>query len=90
MLGKKEPLPTEATEQVPSTPTASAAVGIKNTATFNDRAMDDSDETKPTTGQAGTNRSRRNVSLYAVWNCLRDYPKQVVSLTNKERSYEHA
>ena len=35
---------TEATEQIPLTPTASAAIDIKNTATFDDRAMDDNDE----------------------------------------------
>ena len=41
MVGQKVPLPTEATEQIPLTPTFSAAVDIKNTATFNDRAMNE-------------------------------------------------
>ena len=44
MVGQNVPLPPEATEHVPLTPTASAAVEIKNTATFNGRAMDDNDE----------------------------------------------
>ena len=37
MVGQNVPLPTEATEQIPLTPTASAAVDTKNTATFNER-----------------------------------------------------
>ena len=41
MVGQNVPLPTEPTEQIPFT----AAVDIKNTATFNDRAMDNNDET---------------------------------------------
>ena len=44
MVGQNVPLPTEATEQIPLTPTFSAAVDIKNTATFNDRAMNENDE----------------------------------------------
>ena len=85
MVGENVPLPMEATEQVPLTPTASAAVGLKNTATFNDRAMDDSDEPWTTeadhrtgwnqTFKSGTNRG----ILYGI--VLRDFPKQVVSLT---------
>ena len=44
MVGQNVLLPTEASEQRSLTPTASAAVDIKNTPNFNDRAMDDNDE----------------------------------------------
>ena len=44
MVGQHVPLPGEATEQVPFTPTASATVDTKDTATFDDRVMDDNDE----------------------------------------------
>ena len=44
MVGQHVPLPGDATEQVPLTPTASAAVDTKDTATFNARVMDDNEE----------------------------------------------
>ena len=83
------PLSTEATEQIPLAPTASAAADIENTATFNDRAMDDNDvmwatEPHQRTGWNKTFKSGayRGV-LYGIALC--DYPKQVVSL-NKAKS----
>ena len=44
MVGQHVPLVGEATEQVPFTPTASATVDTKDTATFDARLMDDNDE----------------------------------------------
>ena len=44
MVGEHVPLVGEATEQVPLTPTASATVDTKDTATFDARVMDDNDE----------------------------------------------
>ena len=41
MVGQNVPLPTKPTELTPLTPTASAAVDIKKTATFDVRAVDD-------------------------------------------------
>ena len=43
MVGQHVPLP-GATEHLPLTPTASATVDTKDTATFDARAMDDNDE----------------------------------------------
>ena len=84
MVGQNVPLPTEPTEQIPLTPTASAAVDIKNTPTFDVRVMDDNDEPWSTeadhrrdwnkTFKSGTYRGM----LYRI--VLRGYPKQVVSL----------
>ena len=78
-------LPTEQAEQIPLTPTASAPFDIKNTATFNHRAMDDNDEPWATeadhrTGWNTTSKSGTyRVMLYGI--VLRDYQKQVVSMT---------
>ena len=84
MVGQNVPLPTEATEHIPLTPTASAAVDMKNTANFNDRVMNDNDEPWATeadhrTGWIKTFKSGmcRGMLCGIV---LRDYPKQVVSL----------
>ena len=44
MVGQNVPLPPEATEHIPFTPTASAAVYTKNGVNFNDRVMNDNDE----------------------------------------------
>ena len=84
MVGHNVPLSTEATEHIPLTPTACAAVDIKNAATFNDRVMDDNDEPLATeaddrtgwgeTFKSGTYRGMLNGIV------LRHYPKQVVSL----------
>ena len=84
MVGQNVPLPTEATEHVPFTPTASATVDMKNTANFNDLVMNDNDEPWATeadhrtgwkkTLKSGTYRGM----MYGI--VLRDYPKQVVSL----------
>ena len=43
MVGLIVPLPKEPAKQTSLSPTASAAVDIKNTATFNDHAMDDNE-----------------------------------------------
>ena len=73
-------LPTEATEQIPLTPT----VDMKNTATVNVRTMDDNDERRETKvdHRTGWNKELKNGTyrgmLYGI--VLRDYPKQVVSL----------
>ena len=85
MVGQHVPHPGEATEQVSLTPTASAAIDTKDTATFNARVVDDNDEIWAIeadhrtrwnkTFKSGTYRGM----LYGV--ILRDYPKQVVSLT---------
>ena len=82
MVGQNVLLPTEATEQIPLTPTASAAVDIKNTATFDVRAMDDDDEpwASETDHRTGWNKTFMSGTyrgmLYGI--VLRDYPKQVV------------
>ena len=84
MVGQPVPLPGEETEQVPLTPTASAAVDIKNTATFNDRAMYDNDEPSTTEANDRTGRNKTFKSgtyrgmLYGA--ILLDFWKQVVSL----------
>ena len=84
MVGQNVPLPTEATEHIPLTPTASAAVDIKDTATFNDHAMDDNDETWATEAdhRTGWNKTFKNGTYRGMLHgiVLRDYPKQVVSL----------
>ena len=84
MVGQNVLLPTEPTEQTPLTPTASAAVDIKNAATFDVRAMDDNDEPRATEADHRTGWKKPVKSgtyggmLYGI--VLRDYPKQVVSL----------
>ena len=84
MVGQHVLLPGEATEQVPLTPTASAAVYIKNTATFNDHVMNDNDEPSATEAdhRTGWNKTFKSGTYrgmqYGI--VLRDYPKQVVSL----------
>ena len=95
MVGRNVPLPTEPTEQILSTPTASAAVNIKNTATFDVRVMDDNDEPWATEAdhRTGWNKTFK-IGTYRGMLCgivLRDYPKQVVSLIkSKERLHNHA
>ena len=85
MVGHYVSLPTEATEQIPLTPTASAAFDIKNTATFNDRAMDDNNEKRATEAdhRTGWNKTCKSGTyrglMYRI--VLRDYPKQIVSMT---------
>ena len=85
MVGQNIPLPTETIEQIPLTPTASAAVDNKDTATFNVRAMDDNDEIWATKAdhRTGWNKTFKSgtyrVMLYGI--VLRDFPKQIVSLT---------
>ena len=84
MVGQNVLLPTEPTEQTPLTPTASAAVDIKNTATFDVRAMDDNDEPWATEAdhRTGWNKTFKSGTyggmLYGM--VLRDFPKQVASL----------
>ena len=86
MVDQNVPLPTEPTEQMPLTPTASAAVDIKNTATFNDRAMHDNDEPWATEADHRTSWNKyvqeRDVSRHVVWNCFAriSEPRQRVSL----------
>ena len=80
-VGQNVPLPSEGTEQIPLTPTASAAVETKN----NDRAMDDIDEIWATEAdhRTGWNKTFKS-GTYRGMLCgivLRDYPKQVVTLT---------
>ena len=62
MVGQNVLLPPEATEHITLTQTASAAVDTKNTATFNDRTMDDNlramGDRSRSQGQAGTKRLR--------------------------------
>ena len=81
MVGLNIPLPKETTEQIPLTPTASAAVDAKDTATYNVRVMDDNDEIWSTEAdhRTGWNKTFSRGLMYGV--VLRDYPKQVVSLT---------
>ena len=84
MVGQQVPLP-GATEQVPLTPTASATVDTKDTATFDARAMDDNDElwTIQADHRTGWNKTFKSGTyrgiLYGA--IFLDYPKQVVSLT---------
>ena len=88
MVGLNIPLPTETIKQIPLTPTASAAVDAKDTATFNVRVMDDNDEIWATEAdhRTGWNKTFKNGTyrgmLYGI--VLHDYPKQVVSLTKAE------
>ena len=63
VVGQNVPLPTEATEQIPLTPTASAAVDMKNTASFNVRTMDDNDEPWATEVDHRTGCVARSVQL---------------------------
>ena len=85
MVGQNVPLPPEATEHIPLTPTASAAVDTKNMANFNDRVMNDNDEPWATEADHRTSWNKTFKSgtyrgmLYEI--VLRDYPKQVVTLT---------
>ena len=78
LVDQNVPVPTEATEQIPLTPTASATVDIKNTAAFKDRAMDDNDEIWATEAdhRTGWNRTFKSGTyrgvLYGI--VLRDYP----------------
>ena len=84
MVGQNVPLPTEASEHVPLTPTASATVDMKNTANFNDLVMNDNDEPWATEAdhRTGWNKTIKSGTyrgmMYGI--VLRDYPKQVVSL----------
>ena len=88
MVGLNIPLPTETTEQIPLTPTASAAVDTNDTATFNVRAMDDNDEVWATEAdhRTGWNKTFKGGTYrgmqYGV--VLRDCPKQIVSLTKAQ------
>ena len=85
LVGQHVPLPGEATEQVPLTPTASATVDTKDTATFTARVMDDNDEIWTTEADHRTGWNKTLMSgtyrgmLYGI--LLHDHPKQVVSLT---------
>ena len=78
MVGQNVPLPIK--------PTASTAVDIKNTATFNDRAMHDNDDPWATEADHRTgwnqNVQERDVSRHVVWNCFAriSEPRQRVSL----------
>ena len=78
MVGRNVPLPTEATE------IASAAVDTKDAATCNVRVMDD-DEIWATEAdhRTGWNKTFKSGTysgmMYGI--VLRDYPKQIVSLT---------
>ena len=74
---------------------AASAVDTKDTVTFNPRVMDDNDEIWAIEAdhRTGWNKTFKSATyrgmLYGV--ILRDYPKQVVSLTKaKKRAYEHA
>ena len=92
MVGQNVPQPKEATEQIPLTPTASAAVDIKNTATFNDRVMDDNDEpwATETDHRTGWNKTFKRAERIVVCcmesscatlrNRLYHWPKQRTSL----------
>ena len=84
MVGQNVPLPTEAIEQMPLTPTASADVDMKNTATCNVRATDDNDEPWATEAdhRTGWNKTFKSGTYRGMLYGLvsRDYPKQVVSL----------
>ena len=84
VVGHHVPQPTETTEQIPLTPTASAAVDMMSTANFNGRVTNDDDEPLASeadhrtgwneTFKSGTYRGMR----YGI--VLHDYPKQVVTL----------
>ena len=82
MVGQNVPLPTEGTEQIPLTSTASAVVDIKKAGTFDVHAMDDNDEpwASETDHRTGWNTSFRSGTyrgmLYGI--VLRDQPKQLV------------
>ena len=84
VVGLIVPLPKEPAKQTSLSPTASAAVDIKNTATFNDHAMDDNDEISATEAdhKTGWNKTFKSGTyrgmLYGI--VLRDYPKQVKPL----------
>ena len=90
MVRQRVPLPGEATEQVSLTPTASAAIDTKDTATFNARVMDDNDAIWAIEADHRTRWNKTFKSgpyrgmLYGA--ILRDCPKQVVSLT-KAKSF---
>ena len=95
MVGRNVPLPTEPTEQIPLTPTASAAVNIKNTATFDVRVMDDNDEPWATEAdhRTGWNKNVQdwNVSWNAVWNCFARFSEtSCIADQSKERLHNHA
>ena len=91
---KNVPLPTEATEQIHLTPTASAAVDTKNEVNFNDHVMNDNDEPWATVAhhRTGWNKTfKRNVSWYAVWNCFaRLSETSCITGKSKERPHKHA
>ena len=84
MVGINVPEPTESSKQTLLTPTASAAVDIKNGGIFDDHAMDDNDEPSlsETDHRTGWNKEFESGAyrgmLYRI--VLRYYPKQVVSL----------
>ena len=85
MVGQNVPLPPDATEHIPLTPTASVAVDTKNTVTFNDRVMNVNDEPWAIEAdhRTGWNKTFKSGTyrgiLYGI--VLQDYPKQVVKLT---------
>ena len=88
MVGQNVPLPTEATEQILLTSTPSAATDIKNTATFNDRVMDDNNEPWATEADHRTvwnNAFRSGTSRGMLYEIVsRDHPKQVASLAKAQ------
>ena len=95
MVGQNVPLPPEATEHIPLTPTASAAVDTKNTATFNDRVMNDNDEPWATEADRRTSWNKTFKSgtyhgmLYGL--VLRDSQKTGCGTDqSKERPHEYA
>ena len=95
LVGQNVPLPTKPTALTPLTPTASAAVDIKKTATFDVRAMDDN---RRAMGDRGRSQDRleqhvqeRNVSRYAVWHCFaRLSETSCITGQGKERLHKHA
>ena len=93
MVGQNVPLATEATEQIPLTPTASAAVDTKNTVNFNDHVVNDNDEPWVTEAdhRTGWNKTFKSGTyrgmLFGI--VLSDYPKQVVSLTKAKSVPTH-
>ena len=95
MVGQNVLLPTETTEQIPLTPTASAAVDIKNTATFKDRAMDDNDEMWATeadhrTGWSKMFKSGTYRGVYCMDFFARLSETSCIADQSKERLHEHA
>ena len=95
MVGQHVPLPTETTEQVPLTPTASAAVDTKDAATLNVSVMDDDDETwgdrSRTQDRMEQNVQVRNVSWFAELNCFVSLSEtSCITDQSKERSHDHA